>query len=326
GNSAAGASDAQAGSKTSDEAITMRLATSVQKDHPMNLAALEFARLVNEKSNGRIKVDVYSSRQLGQDNEVAEMVMQGSLDMVEISSIMFSNYTKLTNAWQIPFLFSDMEQYRKTIKSEANKALLDGITELNLGIKALAIYNTGFRHIVVNGKDVNSIDGMKNLKIRTAESDLFLDMFKALGSAPTPMAYGEVYSGLQNKVIDSCEADFSAIYLEKFFEVSNSMTELKHFMWPGLLAINKARFDSFSPEDQQIILEAAEEAVDYNVDNIIECEDHYRNLLTEAGFKINTLSEEEVKRFNDAVAPVVEKYSNLDKRIADFVAEAKANK
>ena len=306
--------------------ITMRLATSVQPNHPMNLAALEFARLVEEKSDGRMKIDVYAGRQLGQDNEVAEMVMQGSLDFVEISAIIFSNYTDLANAWQMPFVFTDMEQYRKTIKSEENHALLDGITDLNLGIKALAIYNTGFRHIVVTNAPVLSIEGMRNLKIRTAESSMFLDMFKAIGAAPTPMAYGEVYSGLQNKVVDACEADYSAIYLEKFFEVTSSMTELKHFMWPGLLAVNQERFNSLSKEDQKIIVEAANEAIDYNVDNIIESEKYYKDLLMKEGYEANKISEEELQKFQEAVAPVIEKYSKVDSRISDFIDEAIRNR
>lgn len=307
------------------ETVKMRLATSVQPDHIMNLSALEFARLVEEKSEGRMVIDVYPSRQLGQDNEVAEMVMQGSLDFVEISSIIFSNYTDLANTWQLPFVFSNYEQWRNTVKSEANQAILDGITELDLGIKALQVYTASFRHLIVKGDPIKSIDDMKNLKIRTGESTMFLEAFRAIGAAPTPMSFGEVYSGLQNKVIDACESDYGGITTEKYYEVTSSLTESKHFVWPGLLAINQERFDSLSAEDQEIIIKAANEVIDYNVELMYTDDENRKEFLIEEGFALYELPEEEVQRFKDAVAPVVKKYTEIDSRISDFVDEANRN-
>lgn len=317
------AADSTAEPAPEGEVVSLRLATSVQPDHPMNLAALRFAELVKEKSNGRIEITVYPARQLGDDREVAEQVIQGSLDMVEISAIIFTSYSDLPNAWQIPFLFSDWEQYRSVVKSDENKALLAGMDAM--GVKALTIYNTGFRHVATANKDVLTVEDMKNLKIRVGEPQLFLDIFTALGAAPTPMAYGEVYSGLQNRVVDATEADYCSIYLEKYMEVCKSVTETKHFGWPGLLCMNMERFNAFSAEDQQLIMDAAWEAVDFNVDNIIETETYYEDLLLEEGLTINKLSDEEFKRFQDAVADVRDKYSNMDPLIADFVNLVMAN-
>ena len=310
----------------SDEVIELRLATSVQEDHPMNMAAKEFARLVNEESDGHLHITVYCARQLGQDSEVAEMVMQGSLDFVEISASIFANYTPLTTAYQLPFLFTDIEQYRDTIKSQAQQDIMDAITDLGIGIKALAIYNTGFRHIITS-KDapVQTLDDFKNLKIRVGETDLFLDMFKALGAAPTPMAYGEVYSGLQNKIVDASEADYSAIYAEKFYEVTKSMTESFHFMWPGLLAINQGVYDSLSPEDQAIIDKCAVAVYDYNCDNIIECEKYYKDLLISEGYEVNTFAPEVLAQIQELEKPVLEKYAAVDPLIQAFVDEAWKN-
>lgn len=301
----------------SAEVVKLRLATSVKPDNPMNLAAQHFADQVKEMSDGRIEITVFPSGQLGTDAEVIEQMMQGSIDMVEVSGIVYSNYSDLANAWQLPFLYKDWDHFSKSVKSDASLALLDGLGAI--GIKGLAVYTSPFRHLCTTDKPVEKLEDMKGLKIRVAQAPLMIDIFSAIGANPTPMAFGEVYSGLQNKVIDATETDFFGIVGDKFGEVCKFVTYTAHYNWPALLSINKEKFDSFSPEDQKILMQAAAEGVDYNIELVKAVEVEYKQKMIDMGVTLSTLPESELNKFKEAVSPVIKKYTALDPKIQAYV-------
>ncbi|MGI6286647.1 TRAP transporter substrate-binding protein [Neomoorella humiferrea] len=306
---------------TKQGTINLRLADVVQPTHPMNVAAEKFAKKVQEKSNGRIKITIYPARQLGDDRQLFEQVQQGSLDMAEISVAPMGSTNPIVMALQMPFLFTDWDQYTKVIKSEATDKLLKGLEKNN--VKALAVYNAGFRHILTVNKPIKTPADLQGMKFRTAETPLHVDIFKALGANPTPMPYGEIYSGLQNKVIDGLEMDLSAILMEKHYEVAKDVTLSKHFTWPAILMINTAKFNSLTPEDQKIIQDAAKEVIDENVKDIAEIEKKAVSELTAKGVKMIELSASELAPFIEATKGVEQKYSSQDPAIAEFVKAAR---
>ncbi|MCG0278511.1 MAG: TRAP transporter substrate-binding protein [Thermanaeromonas sp.] len=295
--------------------INMRLANVVQPTHPMNVAAEKFAKKVEAKSNGRIKITIYPARQLGDDRQLFEQVQQGSLDMAEISAAPIGGTSPIVSALQLPWLFTNWDQYLKVMKSDAVDKLLKGLEKNN--VKPLAVYNAGFRHFVTVAKPVEKPDDLKGLKFRVAETPLHVDIFKALGASPTPMAYGEIYSGLQNKVIDGLEMDLSAIQMEKHYEVAKYVTLSRHFTWPAVLMINLNRWNSLSPEDKKIIEEAAKEVIEENVKDIQEIEQRVIAELRSKGVSISELSS--VEPFIQATKGVYDKYMAQDPAIAEFV-------
>lgn len=304
--------------------VNLRLADVVQPDHPMNVAAQKFADKVKEKSNGRIKITLYPARQLGDDRQLFEQVQQGSLDMAEISVAPMGSTNTIVMALQMPFLFTDWDQYTKVMKSEATDKLLKGLEKNN--VKALAVYNAGFRHVITVSKPVKTPADLQGMKFRTAETPLHVDIFKALGANPTPMPYGEIYSGLQNKVIDGLEMDLSAILMEKHYEVAKDVTLTKHFTWPAILMINMAKFNSLTSEDQKIIQDAAKEIIDENVKDIAAIEAKAVSDLTAKGVKMVELSDSELAPFIEATKAVEQKYSSQEPAIAEFVKAARSVK
>ncbi|GAB6156216.1 TRAP transporter substrate-binding protein [Desulfosporosinus burensis] len=319
-----GKNNAQQGQGDKKDTINLRLANVVQPAHPMNVAVEKFAKKVQEKSNGRIKITVYPARQLGDDRQLFEQVQQGSLDMAEISAAPMSGTTPLMTALQMPYLFTSWDQYAKVIKGPATENLLKGLEKNN--VKGLAVYNAGFRNLVTVNKPVQSPVDLKGLKFRTAETPLHVDIFKALGANPTPMPYGEIYSGLQNKVIDGLEMDYSAILMEKHYEVAKNITVERHFTWPAVLMINTAKFNALSPEDQKIIQEAAKEVIDENIKDIEKIEKDAVDQLKAKGAKITELSEADVAKFIEATKDVEQKYTAVDPLIAEFVKAARSTK
>ncbi|HBW37660.1 TRAP transporter substrate-binding protein [Desulfosporosinus sp. BICA1-9] len=314
----------QPGQVDKKDTINLRVADVVQPDHPMNVALVKFAKKVLDKSNGRIKITVYPARQLGDDRQLFEQVQQGSLDMAEISAAPMSGTTPLMTALQMPFLFNSWDQYAKVIKGPATDNLLKGLEKNN--VKGLAVYNAGFRQIVTVNKPVQSPADMKGLKFRTAETPQHVDIFKSLGANPTPMPYGEIYSGLQNKVIDGLEMDFSAILMEKHYEVAKNITISRHFTWPGVLMMNTAKFNALSKEDQKIIEETAKEIIDENIKDIQVIEKSAIDLLKAKGAKITELSEADMAKFIEATKDVEQKYTAMDPLIAEFVKVARSTK
>ncbi|MFZ5754492.1 MAG: TRAP transporter substrate-binding protein [Bacillota bacterium] len=306
------------------DTVNLRLGNVVQPTHPMNVAAEKFAKKVAEKSNGRIKITIYPARQLGDDRQLFEQVQQGSLDMAEISAAPMGSTTPLASALQLPFLFTSWEQYLKVIKNPVTDNLLKGFEKNN--VKGLAIYNAGFRHFVSVSKEIKAPEDMKGLKFRVAETPLHLDIFKALNTSPTPMPYGEIYSGLQNRVIDGLEMDMSAILMEKHYEVAKHVTLSKHFTWPAVLMMNLNKFNALSPDDQKIIMEAAKEVVEENVKDIAEIEKKAVSDLTAKGVKFVELTPAELGKFIEATSNIEQKYSGQDPLISDFVKYAKSVK
>lgn len=301
--------------------VTLKLGNVVQKNHPMNVACEKFAQKVAQKTNNRIKIQVFPARQLGDDRQLFEQVQQGALDMAEISAAPIGSTAALASALQLPFLFNNWDQYLKVMKDPVTDKLLAGLDKYQ--VKGLAIYNAGFRHFVTVGKTVNQPADMQGLKFRVAETPLHVDIFKALGASPTPMPYGEIYSGLQNKVIDGLEMDLSAILMEKHYEVAKNVTLSKHFTWPAILMINANKFKSLSPEDQKAILDSAKEVIDENVKDISDIEKKAVAELKTKGVNLKEFSVADTAPFIEATKAIEAKYSGQDPLIVDFVKRVK---
>ncbi len=304
--------------------INLRLGDVVQPTHPMNVAAEKFAKKVAHKSNGRIKITIFPARQLGDDRQLFEQVQQGSLDMGEISAAPMGSTTPLMSALQLPFLFTSWDQYVKVMKSDATTNLLKGLEKNN--VKGLAVYNAGFRHFVSVSKTIMKPEDLKGLKFRVAETPLHLDIFRALGTSPTPMPYGEIYSSLQNKVIDGLEMDLSAIQMEKHYEVAKNVTLSRHFTWPAVLMMNLAKFNALSAGDRKIIVDAAKEVISENVNDIADIESKAVANLKTKNVKITELTSAELAPFIEATGNIEQKYAAQDPLIAAFVKYARSVK
>lgn len=304
------------------EPVTLRLGHVVQTTHPMHLAAAKFAELVEQKSQGRIKVTIYPARQLGGDRELFEQVQSGSLDMAEVSAAPVGAFTPIATAYQLPFMIESYDEWLKIMKSEPAQKMLDGFSEVK--VKGLAVYDAGFRNFVTLDKPVTVPADMAGKKLRVAETPLHVEIFKALGAGPTPMAYGEIYSALQNKVIDGLEMDMSAVLMEKHYEVAKNVTLSRHFTWPALLVMSEKRWNSFSDEDKKLITAAAQEAVDYNIKQVRELDESTAKELEAKGVKIVPL--QNVDQFRQATKAVYDKYKNahpLNKQFVEYVESQK---
>jgi len=301
-------SNAPVASEPSAEVQEWSIACVTAESHPMTKACMTFAEKVKEETDGRINITVYYAGQLGSDPEICAQVMDGTLQMAFPSVGNMGSFTDLVYAYQLPFMITDWDQYLALSKSQEAADLLDAIGE-ELGVKALGTWNSGFRHLLSVKSPLDSVAACNNQKFRVGENDLFVGLFSALGASPTVIAYGEIYTSLQNKVIDALEMDISAIYMEKHFEVAKYLTKTGHFTWPGICLVNDAAWNSLSAEDQAAFEKAAAETLDVNIAYIADVEAETTELLEAEGVVITDMTDSMYAEFVAAEADVIEKFT-----------------
>ena len=301
----------QQANASGDGTYEWSLAVVTAENHPMTKACMTFADKVREASDGRIDITVYYAGQLGSDPETCAQVMDGTIEMAFPSVGNMVSFTELVYAYQLPFMITNWDQYLELSKSQEAADLKDAIGE-QLGCKVLASWNSGFRHLLAVDKPITQVSDCKGKKFRVGENDLFVSLFSALGASPTVIAYGEIYTALQNKVIDALEMDISAVWMEKHYEVAKNLTLTGHFTWPGLCLINDAAWASLSADDQALFEKAAVETLDENIAYIAQTEEETTQKLEDAGVTIVEMTDAMYQDFNKAEEPVIEKFTGND--------------
>lgn len=323
GSDSDNSSDSVEGSVSEDQTYNFKFGHAANENHPMHIGFSKFADLVKEKSDGRINITIYPNRQLGDDLEMLQNIINGSIDMGGVSTSVTSSYTPLLESVQLPFLLNDYDIEEAAVKTDEFKAILNEL-QTELGATGLGLYEGGMRHIANNKKVVTSPEDLKGLKLRVAQSNLIVDIFETLGASPTPMAYGEVYSALQTGVIDGEEVNLSTIYAEKHIEVLKNLTISGQFPFPAILLINNDIYNSFSDADKALLQEASDEAVDYLFNQIRELDATALAAIKEAGINVEEL--ENIDAFVENLAPIYDEYEQKDPLIKAFVEKVESMK
>ncbi len=223
-----------------------------------HLAAVEFAKLVKERSKGQLEVQVYPSSQLGNDSTVLGAVRGGTIDMMMAGSGNFSGMSSKFEVLDIPFLFRNPAHAYQTVDGEIGQALMKNL-ETN-GLKQLAFWEVGFRSITTKNRAVRTPEDVKGLKIRTMGNPVHIQAWKLLGTNPIPMPLGELYQALESGAVDAQEHPVDITYAAKFYEVQKHLTLTKHAFTAMPVVINKARFDALSADQQKALLSSANDA------------------------------------------------------------------
>ena len=285
----------------SKETIVLRLAETQTETYPATMGAIEFARLVEERTDGRIKIEVFTGGQLGGD----EQVQFGAIDFTRANFAPMTEFAPILNLLQMPYLFTDADHMHKVIDSEIGTELLSSVEAGNF--VGLALYDAGTRNFYNSVRPIKTVEDMKGLKIRTTQSQLIVDMVEALGASATPMAFGEVYSSLQTGVIDGAENNWVSYDQNSHYEVAKYISLDGHTAPPEILVCSKMVFDKLSPEDQQILRECAKESELWEREKYDEIENKSMEHVIAEGSEVTELEDRE--GFVKAVEPLYEKYA-----------------
>ncbi|MDW7673582.1 MAG: TRAP transporter substrate-binding protein [Bacillota bacterium] len=274
-------------------------------DHPYNDGMLKFAELVEQKTNGQIKIDVYPAAQLGSEREAIEGVQMGTIDITLVSTAPLAGFSDAFLALDLPFIFKDRTHAYKVLDGEIGQDMLSKLD--GTGLIGINFWENGFRNLTNGERPVVVPEDAKGLKVRTMENQIHMDSFRAIGADPTPMAFGELFTALQQKTVDGQENPLPIIWTSKFFEVQEHLALTGHFYAAVPLLINEKLFNSFSPEVQQAILEAAEEARDFERNIIKEMDESLLGDLKEAGMQV---TEPDKAVWEEAMKSVYDKYES----------------
>ena len=275
-------------------------------DYPTTIGDNEFAKLVGERTDGRIKIDVYHSAQLFDEKSAIETAQMGGLAFCRVNAQPLSDFTPALGVLSLPYIFRDEDHLWKTLNGPVGEDLLKEM-EAN-GLVGLTYYDSGSRSFYNSKREVKSPADMKGLKIRVQQSKLMMGLVEALGASATPMPYGEVYTGLQSGVIEGAENNWPSYYSTSHYEVARFFTLDHHTRTPEVLCMSKAVWDSLSDADKKIVKDAAMESQavqrkawkEYEEKSIKAIRDGGKNTITE----VTDLSE-----WQKAVQPV---YSTID--------------
>jgi len=249
---------------------TMKMNISVSQNSHYGVAVDTFAKEVEQRTSGRYKIQNFYSGALGAERESIEAVQLGTLDLTMTSTGPIPNFVPEVAILDIPFLFKDYGQARRTLDGPIGQDMLAKFPAK--GLIALAWGENGFRHMTNNKRSVNAPDDLKGLKMRTMENPVHMQAYKAFGIIPTPMAFTEVFTALQQGTVDGQENPLSVISAAKFDQVQKYITLTGHVYSPALILMNKGKWDKLSAADKQAFSEAAKEAVKANRARIDEDE------------------------------------------------------
>ncbi|MGE4485516.1 MAG: TRAP transporter substrate-binding protein [Oscillospiraceae bacterium] len=281
----------------------IRLGHCVADEHPYNQGALKFAQLVSEGTGGAVIVDVFGNSQLGAERDMVEGLQLGTVDMCLISTAPLSGFTSEFHAFDLPYLLTTPEQARGVCDSEIGQKMLDTLSAQ--GIKGLVYYENGFRNLTNSKHPIVEPGDLEGLKVRTMENEIMMYTFSVMDADPTPIAFNELYTALQQKTIDAQENPYALIYSTKLYEAQTYLSISEHFYAPAPLLMAQTLWDSLPAEYQDVIMQAAAESRDYERDLLDQWNSELIGKLEELGMEVNEIDRD---AFVEATKPVYDKY------------------
>jgi tripartite ATP-independent transporter DctP family solute receptor len=293
------------GANGGSQTLTLKAGHSVAETHPYHLGLVKFAELVSQKTNGQVKIDIYANSQLGNERDMIEGLQIGTIDLVVSSTGPVSNFVPQMGVVDLPFLFRDRDHAYKVLDGPIGQDLLSKFQAKN--IVGLAFWENGFRHLTNSKRPVTTPNDVKGLKIRTMENQVHQETFRVLGADPTPMAWSEVFTALQQGTIDGQENPIPIIYNQKIYEAQKYLSLTGHFYSPSLLLMSNAAFQKLTPEQQKAFQEAALEAAAYEREQIKQQENEQVDKLKAAGMEV---TEADRAAFQQATQSVYQKFES----------------
>ena len=294
------------GAQAEVRSMNLRWATANPAGHPIPMGGERFAKLVEEKSGGKMKVKVFPGGVLGSDPQLLSAVQGGTLDFAAMNSGILQGQIKEFAIVDFPFLFNNAQEVDAVLDGAIGKELDAKLPEK--GLVNLAYFDLGFRNLTNGKRAIKTADDIVGLKLRVIQSPIYIDTFNALGANSVPMAFTEVYTALEQKMIDGQENPFTVIQANKFQEVQKYLGVTRHMYNPQSMLMSKKKWDSLNKEEQEIITAAATEAANYQRTLSRGAQEVALNELKQK-MEVTELPPAELAKVREKLKPVIEKYS-----------------
>jgi tripartite ATP-independent transporter DctP family solute receptor len=289
-----------------EDVIYFRLAEVHPENHPTTLAAREFARLVKEKTEGRIEIVVYDNEQLGGEKSVLEQVQFGAIDFARTSIAVLAEQESELNVLQLPYIYKDSEHMWRVLNSQIGDYFLDSIKDE--GYIGIGWYDAGARNFYNSKKVIENLQDFEGLTFRVLENAMMEDIARAFGASAVRMPYEDVHKSIRTEIIDGAENNWASYDTSYHYEVAKYYTVNQHVRIPEILTASEKILDRISVEDLEIIKEAAKESQLYQRELWQEQEKRSRRIMELRGIVITEIKDK--TSFIEAVQPIYEKYAS----------------
>lgn len=286
-----------------NEGQTLKLAHGLDVNHSVHIAMVKMGEDLAEISGGKMQLEIYPSQQLGTERECIELLQIGSLDMTKVSVGVMENFAPKMKVFGLPYLFRDRQHSFNVLDGPIGQELLDEGTQY--WIKGLCYYDAGSRSFYTKDKPINTPEDLNGLKIRVLESVTAMDMVKSLGGSATPISWGELYTSLQQGVVDGAENNPPSFYLSRHYEVCKYYSLDEHTVLPDVLIIGTHIWDRLSEQEKKWLQKAIDKSVIYQRKLWGEAEKEALEEVQKAGV---TIIRPDKKAFSDKVDTVYDSY------------------
>ena len=282
---------------------TLTLAHALEPSHPVHLAMEQMAKRVDEISNGKLQLLIYHSGQLGAETDCLEQLQGGSLDITKVSTASLESFVPEMGVFGVPYVFRDHDQYWRALESPIGQRLLQAGESAN--VVGLCYYDAGARSYYTVRKPVLSPADLKGMTIRVQKSKTAMDMVEAMGGLPTPIAWGELYSALQQSMVDGAENNPPSFYSSRHYEVAKHYSLNEHTRTPDIVLISAKTWGSLDEQQKRILEQAARESSLYQRKLWHEKSDEAMAALEKGGVKVYKPDKEP---FVKSVEPMIRSY------------------
>lgn len=289
------------------EERTIRISNGVNEDHPVGDGVDAFTACVDEATDGAWTINAFWGSSLGDDLDATQQLRSGTLEAVITSTSPLVGIEPALGVFDLPFLFANEEEADAILDGEFGDYVADMMPEHNL--VNLAWWENGFRNLTNSVRPVENVEDLNGMRVRVMQNNIFLDTFETLGANATPMAFGEVFTALETGAIDAQENPFVTIDTSQFYEVQEYLSVTRHAYTPFMFLFSKPIWDTYSEEEQEILVTCAEQGRDEQRSVSRELSDQSLAKLREVGMQVNELSEEEQERIREQVAEVYERHA-----------------
>lgn len=284
----------------------IKLAHTGSETHQYHIASEKFKEVLEADDSVDLSVEIHSNSALGSEGDAIEQVINGSLEMTTVAADSnLANTVPEMNLFGIPFIFEDKEHVYKSLDGEPGKKMLEYVDQK--GMKGLGYWEVGFRHLSNNEREIVKPEDAENLSVRIQPASVWAMYFKAIGANPIPVDFNELYSALDQGVVDGQENPLPTVNSMKLYEVQQYISLTSHTYTPAVILMSDDFYSSLSEEEVTAVNKAIEEARDYQREELSVQEDEILTMLDEEGI---TVTEPDRKAFEEATLSVRDEISD----------------
>jgi tripartite ATP-independent transporter DctP family solute receptor len=299
------------------DTIVLKLSHGLEPTHPVHKGMVRMSERLRELSGGKVRIEIYPSGQLGSETENIEQLQHGALDMAKVSAAPLESFSKVFTVFSVPYVFRDKEHYWKVLEGPLGQEML--LKAVSKGLHGICYYDSGSRNFYTVSKPILTPDDLKGQKIRVQKSETSMMMVETLGGSPTPIPWGDLYTSLQQRVVDGAENNPPSFFTNRHFEVCKHFSMTEHTRIPDLLLMSETSWQKLPAQVQDWLKQAAEESVVYQ--RQLWAEETERDLkeCEKLGVKIYY---PDLKAFKEKVRPMYKLYE--DNEVGQWIKKIEA--